>query len=179
MRKNQKTRREVIHERVCLFGRIMGVLCRWRWGEWLEMRTVKKPKEEVKSRGTLHTEDFLLYPGDLDSKSVIFRSYSRKITQAVLDTVVPSRKGRDAGEQSNNLLCTSIASAHPNPAPPSLGNSAPPSCGDSPLCFKSDWSYSHGLHVYSQGMDTQFRLIKVPPISLSIDCVLDVHVTKR
>ena len=94
------------------------------------MRTVKKPKEEVKSRGTLRTEDFLLYPGDLDSKSVIFRSYSRKITQAVLDTVVPSRKGRDAGEQFNNLLCTSIASSHSNPAPPSLGNSAPPSCGD-------------------------------------------------
>ena len=62
------------------------------------MRTVKKPKEEVRSRGTLRTEDFLLYLGDLDSKSVIFRSYSREITQAVLDTVVPSRKGRDAGE---------------------------------------------------------------------------------
>ena len=38
------------------------------------MRTVKKSKEEVRLRGTLRTEDFLLYLGDLDSKSVIFRS---------------------------------------------------------------------------------------------------------
>ena len=54
------------------------------------MGTVKKAKEEVRSRGTPRTKDFLLYLGDLDSKSIIFRSYSRKITQAVLDTVVPS-----------------------------------------------------------------------------------------
>lgn len=57
------------------------------------MGTVKKAKEEVRSRGTLRTEHFLLYLGDLDSKSVIFQILFRKDHSGSLRYSCPLLKG--------------------------------------------------------------------------------------
>lgn len=155
---------------------IQSVLCGWSQGEWREIKPVKQDKEEVRSRGILCTKEFVLSLGALDRR-VLFSDFILERSSWQSWIQLPSlEKGRDKGEQSRDLSCTSTVFARPTSITPSLVIVPPFLWGIHPIWFKLDQSHSHKVCGHSQGVGIQFRLIKVPYPSVHNEWIRNVYV---